>query len=174
MKWYCYRTLNKKEMVTSKNIYDELGLEVFCPRISQIRKTRNGKKRFTEALFPCYAFAKFDIYQHLHELRFIRGVSKVLKFGSHIPSIPDEFVYCLREKLNSDDILFIEEPKVEIQKMAQIQYGPFRTHIGRIINASNSGNRICILLDLLGQKVPVKIPSEDVTIIDSQNAATVT
>ena len=56
--WFCLRTQTKREHIAAA-ILDRLDeVEVFCPRISQVKKTRAGKKRFVEAMFPGYIFGR--------------------------------------------------------------------------------------------------------------------
>ena len=62
--WFCLRTQTKREHIAAAILSRMSALEVFCPRISQVKRTRTGKKRFVEAMFPGYIFAKFHYPTH--------------------------------------------------------------------------------------------------------------
>jgi len=149
MNWYCFRTTNKKEKIATENVRKELGLEAFCPMISKVKK--------------CYSFAQFDIDIHLQDFRYIRDVNKVLTLGSRIPAVPDDFILELRAQLDINDTMRFDEPSIELTTDVRIDNGPLRDFVGRMVRASDSGDRIYVLLDLLGHRVEVKLSSSQVS-----------
>ena len=157
MIWCCFRTHNKKERVAVSNIRKELNAEAFSPLISQIKRTSAGSKRFTEAIFPCYGFARIDTGEQLMELKCLRGVSKVLQLGSQIAHVPEAVIEQLRSRLNHEDILWLEHAAAKVDQLARIDTGPFRDFVGRIVRSSNNGERVCVLLDILGRQVSTRI-----------------
>lgn len=165
MRWYCFRTQNKREKQTCVNIIRELGVDTFCPMISRIRQTRIGKKRFTEAMFPCYAFARIDLEVHLRDLRHTRGVQKILQIGDSVPHVPDRFVVDLRDGLNDSDTLIVGEILPQVDQLVEIKSGPFRNLYGKIARSTDGNGRIAILLDFLGRQVAVRVQVDTISIV---------
>jgi len=161
MDWYCFRVHQKKEHFAARNIYNKLALDVFCPRVSQVKGTRVGKKRFTEAMFPCYLFAKLDLCQHLQAINGTCGVVGILKYGSCVPIVPERFIQDLRGEFDCD-ILYMPEPELMPKKRIRVLGGPFQGLIGELIKADRNGERLTILMDLLGTQVDVKVPATNV------------
>ena len=56
--WYCARTKPKHEHIAAANVRQNLGLEVFHPRLRMERATQRGVMRVVEPLFPCYIFIR--------------------------------------------------------------------------------------------------------------------
>jgi len=155
MEWYCIRTHNKKERYAAQCIASRLSIKTFAPYISEVRKTRNGRKRFLEAMFPCYVFARFSTEEYLMDVKHSPGVVSVLKQGEEIPAIPGNFIADLRESLDGNDVLNLTEPTPKKNDLVYVNRGPFKNLIGRIIGASNGGERVCVLMDILGRSVDV-------------------
>ncbi|MCH6257200.1 hypothetical protein MLD52_11630 [Puniceicoccaceae bacterium K14] len=166
MNWICIRTVNKKEKKVSKIIRDELGLETFSPEISRLRKYRTGKRRFTEAMFPCYLFVKLDVREGFERIRSTRGVHSILKYGMKVSVVSEKIIYKLKESLSSEDVLFLDEDKPGISNVGRIEYGPFEGFVGEIIKTSNAGERVCVLLNFLGHCVPVEVPAVEVSVCE--------
>ena len=79
--WFCLRSQTKREHIAAALLEAIDGIHVFCPRIRVYRKTKLGKKQFTEALFPAYLFAKFNALQHYRQVIHTAGVSGIVGSG---------------------------------------------------------------------------------------------
>ncbi|MDQ8188497.1 transcription termination/antitermination NusG family protein [Pelagicoccus sp. SDUM812002] len=164
MSWYCVRSHQKKEHIAARCISDEIQVETFCPRISRVKRTRSGKKRFVDAMFPCYTFANLDLEAHLQKIRSVRGVSRLLTYGSHYPVVPDDFIQAMREELH-DDVLHIAEREFKAPAKVQITRGPFQGLICELVRASSGGERLNLLLELFGSNVSVNVSAVDIQLI---------
>src|SRR2546430_2657315 len=110
--WFCLRTQPKHEHIAAAHLKREPGVEVYLPRIRFKRSTRRGPVWFTEALFPSYLFARFDLASGLRKFSQIRGVSGVVHFGNQWPAIPDAVIEELRASVGSDEVHVIHnEPQ---------------------------------------------------------------
>ena len=158
-RWYCFRAEQKKEHIVAESIEKEIGLEAFCPRITEWRKTRRGKTKFTSAMFTCYIFVKLDIHRHLQDLLRFRGVVCAVRYGAVIPPISDAFVSELRSELQND-CLVLEERKIEAGGFAKIEDGPFKGMVCRVLEARDGIHRASVLLDLICQNVELRISRE--------------
>src|ERR1017187_8865083 len=86
--WFCLRTQPKHEHIAAAHLKDDPDVEVYLPRIRFKRATRRGPVWFTEALFPNYLFARFDLAACLRQVCSSRGVRGVAHFGDLWPVLP--------------------------------------------------------------------------------------
>src|SRR5258708_3629976 len=104
MHWFCLRSQPKHEHIAAAHLQKEPEIEVYLPRIRFKRSTRRGPVWFTEALFPNYLFARFDLAEHLRKLHHTRGVRGVIHFGDQWPTIPDPVIAELRASLGDGEV----------------------------------------------------------------------
>ena len=158
--WFCLRTQTKREHIAAA-ILDRLDeIEVFCPRISQIKKTRTGKKRFVEAMFPGYIFAKFKFRAHSRQVVHSQGITRIVELGER-RIIPKNVIEDLKTSLPED---IIEAPDLSILPGAEIEVitGSLKGLNGKVIAQMAAQNRIQILLDFLGRGIKVSIAPDDI------------
>ena len=158
--WFCLRTQAKREHIAAAILdrFDEV--EVFCPRISQFKKTSTGKKRFVEAMFPGYIFAKFQYRSHSRQVVHSQGITRMVELGER-RIIPKHVIEDLKASLSED---IIEAPDLSILPGAKIEVitGSLKGLNGKVLAQMSAQNRIQILLDFLGREITVAIAPEDV------------
>lgn len=158
--WYCLRTQTKREHIAAA-ILDRLDeVEVFCPRISQIKKTRTGKKRFVEAMFPGYIFAKFCFKTHSRQVVYSQGITKMVELGDR-RVIPEQIVNDLKNSLPEG---IIEAPDLSVEPGAEIEFitGSLKGLNGKVLAQLTAQNRIKILLEFLGREITVEVDPDDI------------
>jgi transcriptional antiterminator RfaH len=158
--WFCLRTQTKREHIAAA-ILDRLDeVEVFCPRISQVKKTRTGKKRFVEAMFPGYIFAKFQFHAHSRQVVHSHGITRMVELGER-RIIPQYVVEDLKASLPED---VIEAPDLSILPGAEIELiaGSLKGLNGKVLAQMSAQNSIQILLDFLGREIKVSIANDNV------------
>src|SRR5262249_43854978 len=84
--WYCLRSQPKHEHIAAAHLRI-LGVNVFCPRIRFKRKTRLGIVWVTEAMFPGYLFARFELAEMHRKVTYAHGVSGIVRFADRYPAI---------------------------------------------------------------------------------------
>ncbi|MCX7869005.1 MAG: hypothetical protein N2322_03545 [Terrimicrobiaceae bacterium] len=159
-RWYCLRAKKLSEHIAAAALRTEIGLpEVFCPRITFDRARRNVKVRVTEALFPCYLFARFVYSESWRAVRSARGVTSIVSFGGRPAPVPDAVIAELRAAVQGGETIEIPTeigPGDEIEVVG----GPFaglRTVVTRVLPAKQ---RVAILMEVLGQEREVEVPCE--------------
>lgn len=154
--WYCVRARPKQEGVATRLLRQELGLEVFCPKIRFKRARSTGVAWVQEAMFPGYLFARFVYPQLYRRIAAISGVAKTLSFGGR-PCVLDESIIAdLRLHVADGEIVEIASEIREGEEVKVIE-GPFlgvRALVTRILPARD---RVAILLSLLGQEREVEV-----------------
>jgi transcriptional antiterminator RfaH len=158
--WFCLRTQTKREHIAAA-ILDRLEtVEVFCPRISQVKKTRTGKKRFVEAMFPGYIFAKFHYQAQYRQVVHSQGITRMVELGDR-RVIPEQIIEDLRSSL-PDGI--VEAPDLSIEPGAEIEVvtGSLKGLNGKVLAQLPAKNRIQILLEFLGREITVDLSPDDI------------
>jgi len=158
--WFCLRTQTKREHIAAA-ILDRLeAVEVFCPRVSQVKKTRAGKKRFIEAMFPGYIFAKFHYHSHSRQVVHSQGVTRMVELGER-RVIPEYIIEDLRASIPEG---IIEAPDLSIEPGAEIEVvtGSLKGLNGKVLAQLPAKNRIQILLEFLGREITVDVSPDDI------------
>ena len=104
--WYCLRARPRQEAVAARALrrLDPPVGEVFCPRVRFPRPRRAragyggdaGWAWATEAMFPGYLFARFDVARRGREVHHARGVAGVVGFGHRPQPVPAAVLAALR------------------------------------------------------------------------------
>lgn len=153
--WACIRTHPKHEHIAAAQLSHVPGVEVFNPQLRLERQTRRGRMRSTESVFVNYLFARFVIASTLERVRYTPSVKTVLQFGDRIATIPDEVIEELRQTLiENADTIFTDAPLEGDE--AEISNGPFQGEKGIIVRVLPAGERVEILLDVLGRPLPTE------------------
>jgi transcriptional antiterminator RfaH len=158
--WFCLRTQTKREHIAAAILSKIDAVETFCPRISQVKKTRSGKKRFVEALFPGYIFARFSLQDDYRRVIHSQGVTGIVGRGNQ-KAVPEQLIADLRASLPD---AIIEAPDLSIEPGAQVKFvaGSLKGLNGTVLAQLPAGNRIQILLEFLGQEITVAASADDI------------
>ncbi len=102
--WYCLRSQPKHEHIAAAHLRLLEGVTVFCPRIRFKRPTRQGLVWVTEAMFPGYLFARFELAEMHRQVRYAHGVSGIVRFADQYPTIEEEALAQLRGHTDTADV----------------------------------------------------------------------
>jgi transcriptional antiterminator RfaH len=159
--WFCLRTQPKHEHLAAAGLRKEPDVEVYLPRIRFRRSTRRGPVWFTEALFPSYLFARFDLAVSLRRVCHSRGVRGVVHFGERWPIVPEAAVEELRATLGADQVHVIQN-ELQPGEAVQIAGGVFHGLQAVVTRVMPSRDRVAVLLEFLGRQTAVELPGEAV------------
>src|ERR1700726_1927197 len=87
--WYCLRSQPKHEHIAAAHLRLLEGVTVFFPRIKLKQPTRQGLVSVTEAMFPGYLFAYFELAAMHRQVRSAHGVSGIVRFADRYTSIEE-------------------------------------------------------------------------------------
>jgi transcriptional antiterminator RfaH len=103
--WYCLRSQCKHEHIAAAHIRILNGVTVFCPRIRFKRPTRQGLVWVTEAMFPGYLFAYFDLEEKHRQVRYAPSVVGIVQFGNRYPIIEEGVLAILRDQTGVAEVI---------------------------------------------------------------------
>jgi len=158
MNWYCIRTKSQRETYTAQQLSENLSLEVFFPQMRRQKLIRRVRRMVVEPMFPQYLFCRFEVGSFYRAVRYTHEVIDILSFGA-APTVVDEgLVEQLREwstqQMNSQaPSLFSCGDRV------QITDGPMRGLEAVIMRDHSAGDRVAVLLSILGCDAQLTIRS---------------
>lgn len=154
--WYCLRTKPRSERLASQALRQELGLEVFCPFVRFERARRSGKLWVTEAMFPCYLFARFPFSSQYRQIQALRGVVKIVGFGS-LPAVVDErIIEELRRSVKDEETIVIPT-QVKVGEEINVISGPFQGLNAVVTRVMPAKERVAVLLEVLGMEREIEV-----------------
>ncbi|MGA9771710.1 MAG: transcription termination/antitermination NusG family protein [Blastocatellia bacterium] len=158
--WYVIHTHAKQEERATSNL-KVLGLETFTPKFRKIRYNEfNGKPIISiSQLFPGYIFARFEIADALHKVRFTRGVHSIVSI-SKSPCPVDECVISLIKARVAEDGFVRMYEELKPGDVVEICHGSLKGLSGVFQSHLKGSERVMILLDTISYQASVEIERE--------------
>jgi transcriptional antiterminator RfaH len=142
-------------------------MKVFLPRIRFKRATRRGPVWVTEALFPNYLFARFDLAMSLRPVQFSFGVQEVVHFGARWPAIPETLIAELKATLGTEE-LFVVGDAFQPGDAVSITGGALHGLQAVVTRAMPARQRVMVLLEFLGRQTMVEVPAAQLVLTQNQ------
>lgn len=163
-RWYVARTQPHRETQAAGQLYNQ-DFRVFVPRILKSRRHARKFETIRAPLFPRYIFIALDLGRdRWRSVNGTLGVDRLLTRGGEPEPVPRGLVEQLTEATSADGVLRLGPPLEEGQSI-KVTTGPFADLIGTLERLDDN-NRVRVLLDILGGKVPVLLPRSVVTQIE--------
>ncbi|WP_157826675.1 transcription/translation regulatory transformer protein RfaH [Colwellia sp. 12G3] len=160
--WYLLTTKPKNEQRAVENLTAQK-IEVYFPKVKQLKK-RQGKKLIgEEALFPNYLFVKLDTEKdNFNAIRSTRGVSNFVRFGLNYGKVSNEFINELSSDLNNQAERTNLKTLININKGDELVIldGPLAGLKG-VYQCKDGLERSILLLNILGKENKVVIENDD-------------
>jgi transcriptional antiterminator RfaH len=167
--WYCVRTHLKHEHIAGAHLKQIPGVQVFNPQLQLLRPTRQGRRWFTESLFPNYVFARFVLETMLEKVTYTPAVKMVLRFGGLVPEIPEAVIQDLRRELAALDSKVLSDAPVAGEEV-EIAGGAFAGMKASVTCVLPGQQRVRILLEVMGRLVPAEL-SLDLVLFNHRDPA---
>ena len=152
--WFCLKAAPKREHLAATTLNRELQIQVVAPRIRFRKLTGRGPVWFVEAMFPGYLFAEFVYREHHRRVVHSHGVTGLVHFGDHVPTIEAKTLDTLRTAGN-EVITF--DRQLEIGETVKIAEGPLQGFEAVVTRHLPAANRIQILLEFLGRGIEIAV-----------------
>jgi len=153
--WFVIHTKPRDEYRV-KNHFEGMEIETLLPLCENFQYSHGRMSRVINPLFPNYLFARLDLEHHYYKVKWTRGVNRILGAGNEPIPISETVTQMLKDRMGDDNTVKLLD---ELQEgdLVQITSGPLRDLIGVFQRRSSSGERVKILLNLIGVDVPVQI-----------------
>lgn len=155
--WVCVKTQPKREAVAAAQLSQLCGVEVFAPRIRFRRKTQRGRVWFEESLFPGYIFSRFTPGMQ-RAVSSAVGVRGLVRFAGECAIVPDVLIASLQDEARGT--IVVEEPALQEGAEAVVAEGSMRGLRVLVTQVLSGGERVKVLLDLMGTSVEAEIQAE--------------
>lgn len=127
--------------------------ETFMPLI----RVRHHMMRYrTAMLFPSYVFVKVE-NNFWYDILWTPRVIRVIRSGDRPAQLPIGMVENLQKRARGGFVTLPSKPAFRRGDQVRVLSGTFAGHLG-LFDGMSSHDRQRILLDLLGQAVPVELP----------------
>lgn len=170
-KWYAARTKSRQESTAVEHLTRQ-NFEVYCPRIS-IERMRSSRITVEhEPLFPGYVLVKFVLADATWRvINSTRGVISLLIFGENgVPTpLASKEIESIQSREKAGKLFFSEIKRVRRGDHVRLTVGPAVDQIGRVI--FTRGERVALLLHLLGRETLVKAPLHVVELVGRRTSS---
>ena len=159
--WVLIYTKAKEEKRANENLQRQ-GFKTFLPLIAPGNK--NSEFKSPVPFFPRYFFAQINLgLDNWHSIKSSYGVSRIVMFSEEFPSISNNIIEFMQDKLNQEGIYNEDISIVDYQKgdLVSIKEGRF-AGIDAIFLSKKSKDRVRLLLKLLNTSVVSEITASDI------------
>jgi transcriptional antiterminator RfaH len=154
--WYCLRSQPKHEHIAAAHLRMLEGVTVFCPRIRFRRVTRQRLVWVTEAMFPGYLFARFELAKMHRQVGYTHGVSGIVRFADRYPIIEEAVLAQLRDHTGGSDIKELDYA-LSLGDSVTIARGAFAGLEAVVTQTLPAKERVRVLMDFLGRKMETEV-----------------
>ena len=138
------------------------GYATYLPRYLKRRRHARRVDTVAAPLFPRYLFVSIDMrVQRWRAIFSTIGVSRIVCNGEMPTVVPDEVIEGLRAREHQGLVKLDLRPSFRVGDNVRLLDGAFVDCLG-IYEGLKDGDRVALLLDLLGRKVRVTVGSDSV------------
>ncbi|NQU57224.1 MAG: transcriptional activator RfaH [Rhodospirillales bacterium] len=139
------------------------GYTVFLPKHMKRRKHARRIDWVPTPLFPRYLFVAIDDQAgRWWSIRSTVGVSDMIRFGDTVATVPDEIIAEIRARQDEKGMVKLHaECGFKPGERVKIIDGPLNDMEG-LFDCPNDGDRVTVLLSLMGREVKVRVPLKTV------------
>jgi transcriptional antiterminator RfaH len=158
--WYVAQTHPHAEAKAGLHLGRQ-GFEIYLPRY--LKKRRHARRVDTVAapLYPGYIFVAIDCeVQRWRSIQSTIGVSRLVCRGDEPAAVPEGVVEELKRRQDENGLIVLQpRPRFNPGDTVRVVDGIFSDSLG-LYEGIDDRARAAILLDLLGRKVRVVLPSD--------------
>lgn len=154
--WYCLRAKPKREHLAAAHLRALAGVTVFCPRVRFKRVTLHGAVWVTEAMFPSYLFAHFDLSTMLRQVAYTQDVRGIVRFADEYPTIDEGVLVQLREHVGVQEVKELAYAPSEGDNVT-IATGAFAGLEAVVTQVLSAKERVKVLVEFLGKTIEAEV-----------------
>ncbi len=157
--WYCLKSQPKHEQIAARRLRQMEGVEVFCPRLRFKRPRGGGQMWMTEALFPGYLFARFELKQRGREIGWAHGLRGIVHFGEHHPPVPDSIIRELRSTMGQEELAEVPTDPLPGSEVILTE-GAFHGLKAVVTQYLPAKERIRVLMTFMGHQMEIEVSAK--------------
>jgi transcriptional antiterminator RfaH len=160
--WYAVQTKPRHEERVIFRLRDQRHLSVFLPKIETLRKRRSQRVTVVEPLFPSYVFVQMSLEPDpWHAVKWTPGVRRIVGTGEIPTPVPPDAMHLLMERCGAHEII-PWRLGARYGDTVRVVHGPFAGLEGVLDRPAGRGERVRVLLHLLGSTTSVEMDVTDI------------
>lgn len=155
--WFVVQTHPNGEDKAVRNLVNQ-GFDVYLPKYAKERRHARKVEMVLRPLFPRYLFVNFD--PNTDQWRPINGtigVSRLMTQGERPLPLAIGVVEEIKDRENNNGIVTLAPQRFSVGQQLRLCRGALLDHVGAFQEMAD-GNRVVLLLNLLGRDVRIKAP----------------
>ncbi len=152
MNWYVVYTKPKWEKKVAEKL-TQIGIECYCPIITQVKQWSDRKKKIEVPLFNSYVFVQLQEGDRNSVFQ-IAGVVRYLFWLGKPAIVRDEEIKSIKDSLKASNIAEVSVSSIQVGDRIKLESGAFSNQSAIVQEVSNTH---CILvLESLGCVLKIK------------------
>jgi transcriptional antiterminator RfaH len=127
----------------------ELVDDIYLPLLRAKVRRLGRIVELTEPLFPCYLFARFNLEQAHHKLKYCPGVTDILCTGGELCEVDVSIINKIKSR-ETNGLILLDEQKLQPRQRVSIIEGPFRGIEAVFERYLSAAERVAVLLENVG------------------------
>ena len=152
MNWYVVYTKPKWEKKVAEKLV-QVGIECYCPLITQIKQWSDRKKKIEVPLFNSYVFVQLPEADR-NTVFAIPGVVRYLFWLGKPAIVRDEEINVIKKNLNAPNIADISVSSIQVGDKIKLDSGAFSNQDAIVREISNT--HYILVLESLGCVLKIK------------------
>ncbi|WGD55353.1 transcriptional activator RfaH [Bradyrhizobium sp. CB1650] len=159
-RWYVVQTRPHAEVKVAMHLGRQ-GFDIYIPRYLKRRRHARRVEMVAAPLFPRYVFVAIDVTaQRWRSIQSTFGVARLVCNGDYPAEVPESVIGGLRSSEDERGFVRLENRSVfRLGDKVRILDGAFSACLG-LFEGMPDGERIAILLDMLGRKVRIVLDAD--------------
>lgn len=152
MNWYVVYTKPKWEKKVAEKL-NQIGIECYCPLITQIKEWSDRKKKIEVPLFNSYVFVQLTDKDRNSVFQ-IAGVVRYLFWLGKPAVVRDEEINIIKRSLKAENICDISVTSIQVGDRIKLETGAFSNQDAIVQEVSNT--HYILVLESLGCVLKIK------------------
>ncbi|MFX1552597.1 MAG: transcription termination/antitermination protein NusG [Promethearchaeota archaeon] len=154
--WYAIYTKPHAEDLVQEQL-EKKNIPVFLPKICEFRFRRNKWQECIQPLFPNYLFARFTIPDEYYQVKWARGLKRILGAGDKSLYLHDSIIVFLKKQVNRKGLVQ-HRPHLKNADKIRVVQGPLEGLFGIVQGGVDAKGRVRILMDILHAGAKIELP----------------
>lgn len=154
--WYAIYTKPHAEDLAQEQL-EKRDIPVFLPKICEFRFRRHKLRECIQPLFPNYLFARFTIPHEYYQVKWTKGVKRIVGSGDIPLYLDDSIIIFLKEQVSEKGLIH-PQPQLKNGDKIRITQGPLEGLWGIVQGGVDAKGRVKILMDILNTGAKIELP----------------